>query len=567
MADVRELRADVGRFAVEVGRPLADWQREDLALDAPITCLLWGRQMGKSRGLALLALWAAFRRPGQVVLVVSGGGEAGARRLLREVRDAAEGWPALRSSVEEAGANLLRLSNGSEVRSVAASEGSVRGWSVDLLLVDEAQLVGDSLLLSAALPTVSARPDARVVLALTASIASGAAYDLCRRGEVGGDPSVRFSRRVSRLVGGEDPAPWQNPTIVEASVRAMGSIRADAEHRCAWSSGSDALFTVGQLAAITLDYEVPDLHRLYGPARLVGGLDPGASHDRSALAAVGRLPTADGRPLFGVVGWRRWEAGHPLTTGDLRAPGVAEQVAALPASWDTFVGEANGLGEAVVGASGVLWRLMAARSPHLGGARRASGLRVLVEPLSAAEEERDRLRVARRRAAVRSGAFTTRKVALHVTAPAKGAMYSALTLLVSRRALAVPASAVELRRALLALRVGLSESGAERVTAARDSEGHADLASAVALCTMVRRGDDGAWRSRLAGLADPSRVALPDPPPDLTVGPTVRAAEGDLEVPRRPAVLSVAGPEATRPGAAAPNFHDLEAPIPTMRRA
>jgi hypothetical protein len=208
----------------------------------------------------------------------------------------------------------------------------VRGWSVDLLLVDEGQLVSDALLLGAALPTVSARPDARVVLAGTASVASGAFFDMCRRGEVGGDSSVRFSRRVSRLVGGPDRMPWQNATIIEAQVRAMGSLRADAEHRCVWSSGADSLFSRRQLDAITVDFALPDLDRLFGPARLVGGFDPGATHDRSALAAVGRLSAADGRALFGVVGARRWDAGEPLTTGSSSEPGVVEQIAALPAA-------------------------------------------------------------------------------------------------------------------------------------------------------------------------------------------------------------------------------------------
>ena len=195
--------------------------------------------MGKSRALALLGLWWAFRRPGQVVLYVSGSGELGARRIGAEARSLAAGWGAMRSSVEDAQAHVLRLTNGSELRSVAASEGSVRGWRADLLLVDESQLVPDDLLLGAALPTVSAREGARVVLAGTASVASGAFYDLCRRAELGAE-GLAFSRRVSRLVGGDDAAPWQQPSIVEAMVRAMGPRRADAEHRCVWASGADA---------------------------------------------------------------------------------------------------------------------------------------------------------------------------------------------------------------------------------------------------------------------------------------------------------------------------------------
>lgn len=116
------------------------------------------------------------------------------------------------------------------VRAVSASEQAVRGWSADALLVDEAQLVPDGLLLAAALPTIAARPGAFALLAGTCGRAEGAFYDTCRRGEVG-EEGVRYSRRVSRLVGGEEATPWLSATILEQLERAMGPLRADVELR------------------------------------------------------------------------------------------------------------------------------------------------------------------------------------------------------------------------------------------------------------------------------------------------------------------------------------------------
>lgn len=215
---------------------------------------MWGRQLGKSRGLAVRGHWRALQAPETRVLVVSGSGELGARRLLAEVRRIGASSPLLRGYVVDEGASVVRLTNGSEVRCVPASEAAVRGWAVDELLIDEAQLIGDELLLSAALPTVSAREGARVILAGTASVASGAFYDLARRGEVG-DEHIAFSRRVSRLVGGEDAAPWQVPSMIEAQLGAMGSLRADAEHRCVWASASDVLVSRAALDRVTADYD------------------------------------------------------------------------------------------------------------------------------------------------------------------------------------------------------------------------------------------------------------------------------------------------------------------------
>lgn len=546
VGEVRRLRRDVGAFGFAVGRPLADWQRHDLRLAVPITTLLWGRQTGKSRGLAVLALWAAFRRPGQLVLVVSGGGELGARRLLAEVRAAAESWEALRSSVTEAGAGLVRLSNGSEVRSVAASEGSVRGWSADVLLLDESQLIADDLALGAAFPTTAARPDARIVAAGTASVASGWFYDLCRRGEVGGDPAVSFSRRVSRLVGGEDAAPWQNATLIEAQVRAMGPLRADAEHRCVWSSGADAFVSRGVLDRVTADFEPATL---CGPARVAAGVDWGWRRDRSAAVAVARL-VLPGERRFAVCAVRRWEAGHPL-------PEVVAEVAGSPAHFHAVTPELNGLGGPWADR---LRSLLRQRPGWAGGARPRSGFRVLVEdggPPPSWEEVEAEARRRQRRAAH----FRTSVAGVHLDARLKAGGYGSLRRLFEEGALVLPASEVELRRELLGLRVTLTESG-ERIEGASD-----DLADALMLALCPTRFKDGSYGTRLGMLTD-ERRRLPGPraPAEWEPGEQVETTAG-VRVPRAPAWQSIEGPEVTVPGAAVPGPAELEQPIPLMRRA
>jgi len=328
-------------FAREANRPLADWQLDDLRLEAPISVLLWGRQMGKSRALAVRAVFSAFSGPERRVLVVSGGGELGARRQLGEVRSIVGGSGRLRGSVVDEAASVVRLTNGSEIRCVPASEAAIRGWVVDELHLDEAQLLSESLVFGAAMPTVSARPGARVVLAGTGGRADGPFYDLFRRGETG-DEHTHASRRVSRLVGGPDHAPWQQPSIIEAQVAAMSPLRADAEHRCAWASDADALFSRSALERVTVDYVPSRLADLQGPARYAAGVDWGATTDRSALVALGRLPEA-GERVFGVACAERWPAGARLV-GDERDPGVVEQIAASPAPFHVVTAESNGLG-------------------------------------------------------------------------------------------------------------------------------------------------------------------------------------------------------------------------------
>src|SRR5207253_3415872 len=102
-------------------------------------------------------------------------GEEASKRLLSEINHAAT-HPLLKGSVLNETASLLMLSNGSEIRSVPASERQIRGWAVDLLIVDEAAYVADDVLLGAALPTTASRPDARVVLGSTPWAMEGALY-------------------------------------------------------------------------------------------------------------------------------------------------------------------------------------------------------------------------------------------------------------------------------------------------------------------------------------------------------------------------------------------------------
>lgn len=224
-----------------------------MAAGDPFLMVLWTRQGGKSLCLALRALWRAYGGRERLVLIVSGGGEAGARRLMGEARRLASRSAVLRGSIADEQANVLTLSNGSVIRAVAASESAIRGWSADELLLDEAQLIPDDLALGAALPTVAAKPGARVVATGTASVASGWFYDLCRRGEAG-DEGVRLSLRVSELVGGGDAMPWQSPTLMRSLEKAMGPLRADAELRCRWSRGAVAFVSRAVLDRVTADF-------------------------------------------------------------------------------------------------------------------------------------------------------------------------------------------------------------------------------------------------------------------------------------------------------------------------
>jgi hypothetical protein len=536
--DLRELATDPAMFAAEArGGRLIDWQENDLRAGPvmAITCWTWGRQMGKSERLADLGLWAAFRAPEQRVLIVSGGGELGSRRLLDLARRVASRSPLLRGSVADDGASVLRLSNGSELRCVPASEHAVRGWTADALLVDESQLVSDDLLLGAALPTVAARPAAFVVLAGTASRAEGAFYDLCRQGEMGAE-GVGFSRRVSRVVGGEDQAPWQSATLMARLEAAMGPTRADAELRCIPASGGDYLLSRADVDRVTADYRTDELAGLVGPAGVSVGLDLGVAVDRSALIALGR-PVLSRRvePVFAVRCAHAWPAGHPLMSP---AGGVFHDVAASPAVLEAVRVDATGM---QAGFLEYLLPLLRRRPRHLGGGRKPPPV-VLIEEDPYADDVGRRRRPLDR--SLRPEPKVTDVRGVRFSQPMKMAAYGALRLLIQRGALLLPASAVELRRELLNLRVGLSRTGGETFEAGPG--GHDDLADALVLALRpYRRPTDGAWRTVVGDWSD-MPVPSVDVPPGLFASGAVSTG-GGVELPAVPVWASMAAREVTVP--------------------
>jgi hypothetical protein len=128
-------------FAMGVGIEPDPWQVQALASEHPRKILCCGRQTGKSTVGAVLAIHKALTQPGSTVLVVAPG-ERQAKLLFSKARRLYEqaGHPLPAHSHRRTG---LELANGSVVEALPAVERTMRGFSVDLLVVDEAAAVPD----------------------------------------------------------------------------------------------------------------------------------------------------------------------------------------------------------------------------------------------------------------------------------------------------------------------------------------------------------------------------------------------------------------------------------------
>lgn len=115
-----------------------DWQARALRSTAPRQLWLCSRQAGKSVTAAILAVHTAAYTPGATVLLVSPT-QRQSTELMLKVKALLR---YLDRPTQEAETKLT-LANGSRIVSLPGGEGNIRGYSADLILVDEAARVPD----------------------------------------------------------------------------------------------------------------------------------------------------------------------------------------------------------------------------------------------------------------------------------------------------------------------------------------------------------------------------------------------------------------------------------------
>jgi len=119
------------------------WQADLMRARPDRALLLCSRQAGKSMTVAAMALEQSLTEPGGTTLLVSASQRQSAE-LLGKVRALAM---AQRASIgmEQLSVLSMRLSNGSRIVSLPGRAEVIRGYSADLLVLDEAAWISDSL--------------------------------------------------------------------------------------------------------------------------------------------------------------------------------------------------------------------------------------------------------------------------------------------------------------------------------------------------------------------------------------------------------------------------------------
>lgn len=333
---------DAVDLAASAGLILDPWQqlvlrealgeRSDGAWAAFEVCLIVPRQNGKGSVLEALELAALFLpdedAPPPLILHSAHEFKTSAEHF-RRMRDLIEGAPHLSSRVRivrtAAGSEAIELHSGARLRFVTRTGGSGRGFSADLIVIDEAyNLTAEAM--AAVLPTMSARPNPQVWYTSSAGMASSDQLERVReRGLKGHDPSLAFFE-------------WSAPD------------GADLDDRAVWAASNPALniripehFVAAERAALPDEQFARERCGIWADKDRLG-----AALDLEVWASLGD-PSAErgATPCFGIatapdrswsaiaVAWRRPDGLAQVMLADYR-PGDAwleGRKAELLATW------------------------------------------------------------------------------------------------------------------------------------------------------------------------------------------------------------------------------------------
>lgn len=239
MALIRDFRAELDPVAVfeaaYKARPYP-WQLEYLRETRPMV-VLKGRQIGASYAGGALAIRQAIYRPGSVSIIIS-------KSLKHSTWLAArsrDGLNALGIRLIENTASRLRLANGSYIISLPGTPGSVRGFSADLLILDEAAYILPATIV-AAKPLIAAT-GGRLIVQSTPSAESGYFWETVKRK----DPSWAHLNVPSSIV--------LDPKFLAEERASMTADEYATEYECQFGRAGATLFSAARIARLMLPDE------------------------------------------------------------------------------------------------------------------------------------------------------------------------------------------------------------------------------------------------------------------------------------------------------------------------
>jgi hypothetical protein len=222
-----------GAFELE---PL-DWQATYLR-EWRNTDVLKGRQVGASHGAAALAIHQArtYARTNAIILSPT------LKQSTEITTRSRVGLVTLGERLVQDSASLLRLANGSRILSLPGTASSVRGWSAQLLIIDEAAFVAEDTWTAARALVATG---GRMVVQSTPAGEYGSFYELVTAADSDWAHFVVRSDEVSTI----------SAAFLAGEKRAMTPDAYAAEYECQFGRAGASLFTADRIAGLILPAE------------------------------------------------------------------------------------------------------------------------------------------------------------------------------------------------------------------------------------------------------------------------------------------------------------------------
>ena len=231
-ADLRAALDPAALFEQAFGLEPLDWQRAYLRETGPAV-VLKGRQVGASLAAAALAIHAANYAADVNVVIVS----PSLKQSTEITTKARIGLRSLGARLIQDSTSTLRLANGSRLLSLPGTARSVRGWTAELLILDEAAFISPETWTAARALVATG---GRLVVQSTPALEDGDFHELVTGDD---DAWARFTVR-------SDEVPTISAAFLESERRSMSPDDFGSEYECRFGKAGAALFSPERINAL-----------------------------------------------------------------------------------------------------------------------------------------------------------------------------------------------------------------------------------------------------------------------------------------------------------------------------
>lgn len=252
-----------------------------------------GRQVGKSEMVVKYALWTAFTKPRAKILFISAS-QRQAGLLLHKVRQDIENSEILTKSIVRSSRTEVHLDNGSMIVSLPPSESTIRGYTADIVFIDEAaHISSDDLYYEVIMPMVI-RTGGRIVMTSTPYGKSGFYYDMYL--EWSQDDRAKIFHFPALNKDGTPLAPGVDIRDLEIQRVSMGPTRFAVEYLAEFVDDGVLFFPTTLVKSACADYELSQ----YGTAdgEYYMGVDWGKQKSSTVVTIVQKNKMGPHRIVF-----------------------------------------------------------------------------------------------------------------------------------------------------------------------------------------------------------------------------------------------------------------------------